>query len=414
MKVNPVEAGLDANRLERITEHLQRRYVNAGRIAGCQVAVARHGQVGYFRSMGFRDLSRSLPVEEDTIWRIYSMTKPITGVALMSLYERGMFQLSDPVTRFIPQWRDLKVRESAEDGAQRLVDPQRPMTVRDLLMHMSGLGFAGGPTLLELFSADNSGRSEGFTPGSRRGPDATLQSMVEHYASYPLEFHPGTHWLYSVSTDVCGHLVEIISGQRFDDYLRQTIFEPLGLNDTGFMVPDEKVHRFAACYRRDASKRLVLVDDPRDSGYRKEPSFLSGGGGLVSTTRDYLRFCQMLLGGGELDGVRILGRKTVELMASNHLPGDGDLESFATPGGYGEVGFAGMGFGLTVAVAKAPALTQVIGSPGEYMWGGAASTIFWVDPAEDLTVVFMTQLLPSGTFNFRGQLKTLVYPAITD
>jgi CubicO group peptidase (beta-lactamase class C family) len=414
MKIDPVGAGLDENRLERITEHLQQRYVDAGRIAGCQVAVARHGQVGYFRSLGFRDLSRSLPVEEDTIWRIYSMTKPVTGVALMSLYERGMFQLSDPVTRFIPQWRDLKVRERAEDGSQQLVDPQRPMTVRDLLMHMSGLGFAGGPTLAELFSAENSRRGEGFAPGSRRGPDATLQSMVEHYAGYPLEFHPGTHWLYSVSTDVCGRLVEIISGQRFDDYLRQTIFEPLGMNDTGFMVPDDKAHRFGACYRRDASKKLVLVDDPETSGYREEPTFLSGGGGLVSTTSDYLRFCQMLLDGGELDGVRILGRKTVELMSSNHLPGDGDLESFAMPGGYGEVGFAGMGFGLTVAVAKAPALTQVIGSPGEYMWGGAASTIFWVDPAEDLTVVFMTQLLPSGTFNFRGQLKTLVYPAITD
>jgi CubicO group peptidase (beta-lactamase class C family) len=414
MKVNPVGAGLDERRLERITEHLQHRYIDAGRIAGCQVAVARHGHVGYFRSFGCRDLERSLPVEEDTIWRIYSMTKPITGVALLSLYERGMFQLNDPVTRFIPQWRDLKVREHTADGSERLVDPQRPMTVRDLMMHMSGLGFGGGRTLQELFSTDGTERGQGFVPGLRRGPGATLESMVEHYAGYPLEFHPGTHWLYSVSTDICGRLVEIISGQRFDDYLRETIFEPLGMSDTGFMVGAEKVDRFAACYRRDAVKRLVLSDDPQRSGYRKEPSFLSGGGGLVATTADYLRFCQMLLGGGEVDGVRILGRKTVELMASNHLPADGDLQSVAQPGGYGEVGFAGMGFGLTVAVAKAPAVTQVIGSAGEYMWGGAASTIFWVDPAEDLTVVFMTQLLPSGTFNFRGQLKTLVYPAIVD
>ena len=414
MKVNAVGAGLDERRLERITEHLQHRYIDAGRIAGCQVAVARHGHVGYFRSFGSRDLERSAPVEEDTIWRIYSMTKPITGVALMSLYERGMFQLNDPVTRFIPQWRDLKVRERAPDGSERLVDPERPMTVRDLLMHMSGLGFAGGLTLRELFSDDSAELAGGLAPGLRRGPDATLQGMVDHYARYPLEFHPGTHWLYSVSTDVCGRLVEIISGQRFDDFLRQTLFEPLAMSDTGFTVPDEKVDRFAACYRRDASKRLVLTDDPRRSGYRKEPSFLSGGGGLVSTTADYLRFCQMLLNGGEIDGVRILGRKTVELMASNHLPAGGDLQSVVMPGGYGEVGFAGMGFGLTVAVAMAPVVTQVIGSPGEYMWGGAASTIFWVDPAEDLTVVFMTQLLPSGTFNFRGQLKTLVYPAIAD
>jgi len=414
MKVNPAGAGLDERRLERITEHLQHRYIDAGRIAGCQVAVARHGHVGYFRSFGFRDLERSLPVEEDTIWRIYSMTKPVTGVALMSLYERGTFQLSDPVTRFIPEWRDLKVRERAEDGSERLVAPERPMTVRDLLMHMSGLGFGGRPTLQELFSAENAGQGRGFVPGLRRGPDVTLQSMVGHYAGYPLEFHPGRHWLYSVSTDICGRLVEIISGQRFDDYLRETIFQPLGMNDTAFMVPDEKAGRFAACYRRDASKKLVLADDPQRSGYRQEPSFLSGGGGLVSTTPDYLRFCEMLLSGGELDGVRILGRKTVELMTANHLPGDGDLRSFAMPGSYGEVGFDGMGFGLTVAVAKSPAATQVIGSAGEYMWGGAASTIFWADPAEDLTVVFMTQLLPSGTFNFRGQLKALVYPAITD
>jgi CubicO group peptidase (beta-lactamase class C family) len=414
MKVNAAGAGLDERRLERITEHLQLRYIDAGRIAGCQVAVARHGHVGYFRSFGFRDAERSLPVEDDTIWRIYSMTKPITGVALMSLYERGTFQLSDPVTRFIPEWRELKVREQADDGSERLVDPERPMTVRDLLMHTSGLGFGGRPTLQELFSAENAGQGRGFVPGLRRGPDATLQTMVEHYAGYPLEFHPGRHWLYSVSTDICARLVEIISGQRFDDYLRETIFQPLGMTDTAFLVPDEKAGRFAACYRRNTSKKLVLVDDPQRSGYRQQPSFLSGGGGLVSTGADYLRFCEMLLSGGELDGVRILGRKTVELMTANHLPGDGDLRSFAMPGSYGEVGFDGIGFGLTMAVAKAPTATQVIGSAGEYMWGGAASTIFWADPAEDLAVVFMTQLLPSGTFNFRGQLKTLVYPAIID
>jgi CubicO group peptidase (beta-lactamase class C family) len=409
MKVNPAGAGLAERQLDRITEHFQSRYVDAGRIAGCQVAVARKGQVGYFRSFGCRDLERALPVTEDTIWRIYSMTKPITGVALMSLYERGMFQLTDPVTRFIPQWRDLKVRERAADGSERLVDPARPMTVRDLMMHMSGLGFGGGRTLQELFSTDRPA-----APGLRRGQGFTLATMVEHYAGYPLEFHPGTGWLYSVSTDICARLVEIMSEERFDDYLRETIFAPLGMTDTGFSVPDDKVGRFAACYRRDAGKKLVLTDDPQRSGYREEPSFLSGGGGLVSTTADYLRFCQMLVAGGELDGVRILGRKTVELMSSNHLPGGQDLQAFAQPGGYGEVGFAGMGFGLTVAVAKAPAATQVIGSPGEYMWGGAASTIFWVDPAEDLVVVFMTQFLPSGTFNFRGQLKSLVYPAIVD
>ena len=414
MKPDPASAGLDERQLERITEHLQVRYVDAGRIAGCQVVVARHGQVGYFRSFGAADRERSVPVDEDTIWRIYSMTKPITGVALMSLYERGLFSLSDPVTRFIPEWADLKVRERAADGTERLVDPLRPMSVRDLLMHMSGLGFAGGPSLTELFSAENRRPGEGLAPWSRPGRPATLAMMIERYADYPLEFHPGTHWLYSVSTDVCGRLVEIISGQRLDDYLRETIFSPLGMTDTGFSVPDSEVGRFAACYRRDTGKALVLIDDPLRSGYRSEPTFLSGGGGLVSTTADYLRFCRMLGNGGHLDGARVLGRKTVELMTANHLPADGDLASVALPGGYGEVGMAGMGFGLTVAVAKTPVATQVIGSAGEYMWGGAASTIFWVDPAEDLIVIFMTQLIPSGTFNFRGQLKTLVYPALID
>ena len=414
MKTDPAAAGLDERQLARIDEHLLTRYVDAGKIAGCQVAIARHGQLGYFASFGLRDRERSAPVEEDTIWRIYSMTKPITGVALMSLYERGLFQLSDPVTRFIPQWRDLRVRERTAEHRERLADPRRPMTVRDLLMHMSGLGFGGGPTLAELFAPDGAGMRAGLTPGSRRGRQATLATMVDRYAEYPLEFHPGSHWLYSVSTDICGRLVEIMSGQRFDDYLRAVIFAPLGMHDTGFSVPDDKVGRFAACYRRDSAKNLVVTDDPQISGYRNEPSFLSGGGGLVSTTGDYLRFCQMLLNGGELDGTRILGRKTVELMTSNHLPPGRDLQSVAFPGGYGEVGFSGMGFGLTVAVAGSPAATQVIGSAGEYMWGGAASTIFWVDPAEDLTVVFMTQMLPSGTFNFRGQLKALVYPAICD
>jgi CubicO group peptidase (beta-lactamase class C family) len=410
MKVNPAGAGLDERRLERITEHLQGRYIDTGRIAGCQVAVYRHGQVGYYRALGNRDRERALPVEEDTIWRIYSMTKPIVGVGLMALYERGHFQLSDPVTRWLPEWQDLKVRETADDGTERLADA-RPMTVRDLMMHMSGLGFGGGRTLQQMFSSEN---KDGFAPGARRGPGMTLASMVERYAGYPLEFQPGTRWYYTVSIDICGRLIEIMSGQRLDAYLRDTVFTPLGMTDTAFYVPDDKVSRFSACYRRDETKNLLLADDPQESRYRQEPSFLSGSGGLVSTMPDYLRFCEMLVHGGELDGVRILGRKTVELMATNHLPGDGDMAQFAMTGGYGEVGFSGMGFGLTVSVSKGPAATGVIGSAGEYMWGGAASTIFWVDPAEDLTAVFMTQLIPSATFNFRGQLRALIYPAIVD
>ncbi len=318
MKIDPDAAGMDAGRLARIDEHLRTRYLEPGKIAGCQVVVARHGAVAHASTLGERDRERARPVTDDTIWRLYSMTKPVTGVALLTLYERGLFQLDDPVHRFLPQWRDLRVRERTEEGGRRLVRPGRPMRVRDLLMHTSGLGYTpdNGDLNVDLL---------GRAPGDRFGKGATLETLVDRLAEVPLRFHPGTHWLYSWSTDVCARLVEVLSGQRFDDYVRATIFEPLGMVDTGFRVPDDQIDRFAACYKRDADKRLVLQDDPLDSRYRRQPSFLSGGGGLVSTTADYLRFCLMLLGGGELDGVRILGRKTVELMAANHLPGGGEL-----------------------------------------------------------------------------------------
>jgi CubicO group peptidase (beta-lactamase class C family) len=407
MKIDPDGAGFDAGRLERITEHLTRRYIEPQKIAGCQTVVARHGEVGYFSSLGSMDLERGKPVADDTIWRIYSMTKPITGVALMTLYERGHFQLDDPIHRFIPEWRDLKVAEKTADGSKRLVEPERPMSVRDALMHMTGLGWGiEGPLVMDRFLE--------AMAIVRGGPTGTLQTMVENLADKPLVFHPGTRWLYGLSTDVCGKLVEAISGESFDEYLRREIFEPLQMRDTAFSVPEAEIDRLAASYGRRRDKTLKLIDDPGHSTYRRQPSFLSGGGGLVSTTEDYLRFCRMLLNGGELDGVRVLGRKTVELMTINHLPGAGELRSFALPGAYGETGFDGVGFGLTMAVGLGQAETQAIGSRGDYYWGGAASTIFWVDPAEDLIVIFMTQLMPSGSFNFRGQLKSIIYPAIID
>jgi CubicO group peptidase (beta-lactamase class C family) len=408
LKVDPDAAGFDAARLARIDDHLRTRYLEPGKIAGCQVLVARGGRVAHASSLGLADRERDVPVAPDTIWRIYSMTKPITGVALLTLYERGLFQLADPVHRFLPELRDLRVRERLDDGTKRLVDPERPMTVRDAMMHMTGIGFGPPGARLDLATLVDK------PPSARIAGDGTLATLVERLAGEPLRFHPGTRWLYSWSTDVCARLVEVLSGLRFDDYLRATIFDPLGMADTGFSVPDGVVDRFAALYRRDADKRLVLSDDPLASAYRQHPAFLSGGGGLVSTAGDYLRFCQMLLGGGEVDGVRVLSRKTVELMRTNHLPGGGDLRAFAQPGGYGEVGFEGMGFGLTVAVSHGPAATQTVGSAGEYMWGGLASTLFWIDPVDEIVVVFMTQLVPSGTFNFRGQLKALVYGALVD
>jgi len=406
VKIDPDAAGLDAGRLERITQHLEQRYIEPGKIAGAQVTVTRHGTVGYFRSFGSMDLERGKPMADDAIFRIYSMTKPIVGVALMTLYEQGHFQLNDPVSRWIPAWRNLEVKE----GAGGLVRPQRQMTVRDTLMHMTGLGWGVDRLDMNVFM-------EAMVK-LRGGPGGTLTTMVENLAELPLEFHPGTRWLYGVSTDVVGHLVELMSGQPLDVYLQENIFGPLQMRDTGFSVPDASIDRFAANYARTGRKELRLIDDPETSAYRRHPSFLSGGGGLVSTSEDYLRFCQMLVNGGELDGVRVLGRKTVDLMRTNHLPSrdgaPGQLRDFAVEGGYGEVGFDGVGFGLTMAVGLGEAATQSIGAAGDYYWGGAASTIFWVDPNEDLAVIFMTQLMPSGSFNFRGQLRSLVYPSIID
>jgi CubicO group peptidase (beta-lactamase class C family) len=403
---DPGAAGFDPARLERIDEHLRTRYVEPGKIAGCQVVVARGGTVAHAATLGDADRERQAPVRPDTIWRIFSMTKPITGVALLTLYEQGRIALKDPVSRYIPEFRDQKVRERLDDGTKRLVDARRPTTVRDVLMHTSGIGY--GPRDARLDLASNPERA----PSMRLPGGGTLQTLVERLGPEPLRFHPGTHWLYSWSTDVVARLVEVVSGRRFDHYVQETILDPLGMVDTGFSVPESSIDRFAALYRRNARKEVVLVDDPLASPYLTHPTFLSGGGGLVSTAADYLRFCQMLAGGGAVDGVRVLAPKTVELMRTNHLPGGVDLAAMAVPGGYGEVGFDGMGFGLTVAVSQGPAATQAAGSAGEFMWGGFASTAFWIDPVEDLVVVFMTQLLPSGTFDFRGQLKALVYGAL--
>ncbi len=399
MNVDAAGAGLDEGRLARIGDHLRSRYIDTGKIAGAQMAVVRGGVVGYFESFGEQDRERSIPVGDDAIWRLYSMTKPITGVAMMSLYEQGHFQLDDPVDRWIPEWKGMTVSEPDGSGGTRVVPADRAPTIRDILTHTSGIGY--GPENQDLVVGERNWLA-----------DHDLESMSKTFGDWPLRFQPGTRWLYSHGMDVAARLVEIMSGMPYDEYLQTTIFDPLGMTDTSFWVGPDDVDRFAACYGRNGRKELVLVDDPTSSTYLKKPKLFNGGGGLVGTTSDYLRFSAMLANGGELDGTRILGRKTVELMTVNHLQGDGEMADFALPMGYGEVGFAGAGFGLTVAVSKGPGATGVVGSAGEFMWGGAASTTFWVDPAEELAVVFMTQLLPSGTFNFRGQLKTLVYGAL--
>jgi CubicO group peptidase (beta-lactamase class C family) len=402
-RAQPEAVGLSSERLARIEDHLERRYLAHKKIAGALTLVARRGRIAHLAPVGMMDVERGVPMREDTIFRIYSMSKPITSVALMTLYERGAFQLEDPVHRFIPAWRDLQVYEAGNYPAFATRPPARPMTVRDLLTHMSGLTYG----FMERTNVDRAYRR--LDVGER---GRTLDEMIATLAKLPLEFSPGTRWNYSVATDVLGHLIERISGRRLDVFLRDEIFAPLGMVDTGFHVPADRVDRLASNYLRAPDKTLRVEDDRIASAYAEPPAYLSGGGGLVSTARDYARFCQMLLNGGELAGARILGRKTIELMTMNHLPGGQDIAQLNLGGQFSQVTYDGVGFGLGFSVTLDLARAQTVGSVGEYAWGGAASTAFWIDPAEQLIVIFMTQFMPSGTFNFRGQLKSIVYPAI--
>lgn len=340
----------------------------------------------------------------DTIFRIYSMTKPITSVALMMLYERGLFQLGDAVHDFIPEFAGLRVNRYGRYPNITTEPVLRPMTIRDLLTHTSGLTYG----FMERTNVDAAYRKAGIGDGK-----GSLTDMIRKLATIPLEFSPGTRWNYSVATDVVGYLVERLSGERFDEYLRNHVFEPLRMVDTGFSVPEDKLDRFAANYTRSADKKLVLFDDPVGSAYARPVTYFSGAGGLVSTIPDYFRFTEMLRRGGELDGVRLLGPRTVRYMRQNHLPNGQDLASLAL-GSFGETRYEGVGFGLGFSVTLDPVRAQVPTSTGEFGWGGMASTAFWIDPVLDLTVIFMTQLVPSSTFNFRGQIRSIVNGAVLE
>jgi CubicO group peptidase (beta-lactamase class C family) len=406
MPVKPEDVGLSSSRLARIGDHMK-RYIDAGKIAGTLTLVARRGQVAYLEPQGHLEIERRRPVTADAVWRIYSMTKPITSVGLMMLYEEGRFQLDDPVHRFIPSWQNLRVFVGGNYPTFKTAPVERPMTIRDLLSHTSGLTYG----FMERTNVDAAYRKLGVADQTRSG--YTLQDMVDTLAELPLEFSPGTRWNYSVATDVIGHLIEVISGQRLDAYLRERILEPLGMRDTGFVLEDQQAARFAANYERQGDGSLKMIDNPEQSSYRKR-SFFSGGGGLLSTAPDYFRFTSMLQNMGELDGTRLLGRKTVELMTMNHLPGGQDLTDLAQAGMFTETAYAGVGFGLGFSVQQSPARAQILGSAGEFAWGGAASTAFWIDPAEDLIVIFMTQLMPSSSYPLRRELRVLTYAALVD
>jgi CubicO group peptidase (beta-lactamase class C family) len=406
VEVDPGEVGFDAERLGRIERHFG-RYVDDGLLPGWLIVVSRGGNIVHLSTYGQRDMEAGLPVETDTIFRIYSMTKAITSVAAMMLYEEGAFELKDPISKFIPSFGDVRVYRSGSAMNPVTEPASEPVRVWHLLTHTSGLtyGFHHATPVDAMY------RAAGFEWGSP--PDLDLAGCCDAFARIPLLFQPGTEWNYSVSTDVLGRVVEVASGQTLDEFFANRIFGPLGMDDTAFAVDPSQRDRLAALYTpAPGTRKAVRIDAMGDAALEK-PKYLSGGGGLVSTAADYHRFTQMLLREGELDGVRLLGSRTVDYMTQNHLPGGADLEQFGRPL-FAETSFDGVGFGLGFSVVEDPAKNKVLSSPGEFAWGGAASTAFWVDPLEDITALFFTQLLPSSTHPIRPQLKQLVYQALVD
>ncbi len=375
----PEKVGVSAERLGRIRP-VMKGYVDKGQVSGFLTVVARHGKIVHFETIGMRDVENSKPIEPDTIFRIYSMSKPITSVAVMMLYEEGHFQLTTPVSKFIPEFENMKVYN--EDQTE-VLDAKKKITVKHLLMHTAGLTYGWG----------NKPVDARYREAKIREPGSTLVDMVKKLGDIPLVHEPGEKWTYSVSTDVLGYFVEVVSGMPFEEFLQTRLFKPLGMVDTAFSVPPEKVDRFAALYRHNRREGLMKrVGGDAPLANDEFTFFPSGGGGLVSTAADYMRFSQMLLNGGELDGVRILGKKTVELMRYPHH------EDW-------------FGLGFSVVTRKNPPNT--LDSVGNFSWGGAAATTFWIDPQEELVGLLMTQLL-NNRYPFQQQFKVLTYQALTE
>jgi CubicO group peptidase (beta-lactamase class C family) len=401
----PDEVGFDAERLRRIDTHFQ-RYVDEGRLPGWTIVVARRGRVAYLSHYGLADVEASRPVVDGTVWRIYSMTKPITSVAALMLYEQGALELTDPVARYIPAFADMRVYSGGSAAKPGMVAAVEPVRVWHLLTHTAGLtyGFHHAHAVDEMY------RAKGFEFGAPRGMD--LAAACEGWAQLPLLFQPGAEWNYSVATDVLGRVVEVASGQPLDVFFAERILGPLGMDETAFSVASDDVDRLAALYVSGPDGKLLRNAAMGDAATR-QPTFLSGGGGLVSTAADYHRFAQMLARGGELDGARLLGPHTVAYMTRNHLPGGADLDTFGRPL-FAESAFRGVGFGLGVSVVVDAAAGKVLTHEAEYAWGGLASTFFAVDPVAETTVLFFTQLMPSSTYPIRPQLRVLVNQALVD
>jgi CubicO group peptidase (beta-lactamase class C family) len=401
-----VEAlGLDPERLQRIDRHF-RRYVDDGLLPGWQIVVTRHGRIAHSSVYGRRDMEAGTPVEDDTLWRIFSMTKPITSVAAMTLWEEGRFQLTDEISRWLPAFADMRVSDKGSALKPYTVPAAEPIRIWHLLSHTAGLTYG----FLHTSVVDRLYREAGFDL-TDAGLD--LATTVDRYADLPLLFQPGTAWGYSVATDVLARLVEVVAGQDFDTVLQERIFSPLAMTGVRRWVPEADAARLAALYVADpATGRPVPAGELAEQA-RKPPVLRAGGHGLICTAADYHRFTQMLLNGGELDGRRVVAGPTVRLMTRNHLPGGRDLAALST-GGFAETSLAGVGFGLGFAVTRDTVPGRCSNNAGEYYWGGVASTAFWVDPVDRVTAMFFTQLMPSNTYPLRQQLSQLVYSALVD
>ena len=383
----PERLGFDRGRLDRITQAMQ-AHVEGGRISGAVMAVARNGRLVYRDVAGFADIETQMPMQEDTVFRIYSMTKPITSTAIMILVEEGKIRLTDPVSKFIPAIAGMKVYVNGEGDDMELDQQDPAMTVRHLLTHTSGIPYQGGPTPAHRLY-------EGLSPGDIR----SLQSFVEELTTKPLVFQPGSRWMYGMSTDVLGYVVEAASGMPFEDFVATRITTPLGMDETDFVLRSDQRERFATAYEMTGSG-LEPSDDLGANNYDNPGRMPSGGGGMVSTVADYLRFSQMLLNGGVLDRVRILSPRSVDLMRRNHLTDD---QRFAE----------GLGFGLGFAVTEDTGVLGTMLSEGSYSWGGAADTHFWIDPVKQLIGVVMTQRFAQPN-DVRDDMRTMTYQALLD
>ena len=406
MQTDAGKLGFDPDRLRRIYAFVRDRYIDTGLLPHAQLLIARDGEIAHFSSLGAAR-EDGAPIDERSLFRIASMTKPITSVAFMQLVEDGLVAVDTPVHHVLPEFKGVGVYNGGGAGVPFATKPTaEPMRMLDLLRHTSGLtyGFQNRTNVDAAYRKEKLGEWHG-------GDD--LNGFIAKLGQLPLEFSPGEAWNYSVSTDVLGAVVERVSGRTLDVYFRERIFAPLGMDDTFFQVPADKTDRLTDCYAFHPAKQTrVMYDRGAESSWSRKPNLLSGGGGLVSTALDYHRFCQMCGDGGTLDGQRIIGRKTLELMRLNHLPGGSDLASMSKSL-FSETQNAGTGFGLGFAVVQDVARTMMPGSPGEYYWGGMFSTAFFIDPVERLHMVFMTQLMPSAQYPIRRELKTMIYAALT-